>query len=126
MKDRVRLTDSSYFDDALLQVYYWLTRGGSTLAAADTRIWLINVDNRIWPVGRSPWEEEEDDDDEEEEDEGEELPATHINVARHDGIQLVRLFAQLLAQRLDVCNRMQCVITHIIILLNDDSIIVVV
>jgi hypothetical protein len=77
VKDRVRLTDSSYFDDALLQVYNWLTRGVSTLAAADTRIRLINVDNRIWPVGRSPWEEKEEDDDDEEE-EGEELPATHI------------------------------------------------
>jgi hypothetical protein len=57
------------------------------------------------------------------------LPHTSINVARHDGIQLVRLFAQLLGQRLDVCNRMQCVqcvITHIIILLSHDSIIVVV
>ncbi len=70
-------TDSSYFDDALLQVYYWLTRGVSTLAAADTRIRLINVDNRIWPVGRSPWEEDEEEDDDDEE-EGEELPATHI------------------------------------------------
>jgi hypothetical protein len=78
VKYRVRLTDSSYFDDALLQVYYWLTRGVSTLAAADTRIRLINVDNRIWPVGRSPREEEEDDDDDEEEEEGEELPATNI------------------------------------------------
>jgi hypothetical protein len=77
VKDRVRLTDSSYFDDALLQVYYWLTRGVSTLAAADTRIRLINVDNRIWPVGRSPWEEDEEEDDDDEE-EGEELPATHI------------------------------------------------
>jgi len=38
---------------------------------------LINVDNRIWPVGRSPWEEDEEEDDDDEE-EGEELPATHI------------------------------------------------
>jgi hypothetical protein len=37
---------------------------------------LINVDNRIWPVGRIPWEEEEEDDDDDEE--GEELPATHL------------------------------------------------
>jgi hypothetical protein len=38
---------------------------------------LINVDNRIWPVGRIPWEEEEEEEDDDDE-EGEELPATRL------------------------------------------------
>jgi hypothetical protein len=40
---------------------------------------LINVDNRIWPVGRSPWEEEEEEEEDDDDDEeGEKLFATHI------------------------------------------------